>query len=69
MSLFSKEFSFSMSSRLALGPTQPPIHYKSGAFFPELKRPGREAEHSHPFAAEFKEMWIYTSAFPYVFMV
>jgi hypothetical protein len=35
---------------------------------PELKRPGREADHSPPNNAEVKKMWIYTSTPPYFFM-
>jgi hypothetical protein len=33
----------------------------SGGSFPEVKRPGREADHSPPTSAEVKNMWIYTS--------
>jgi hypothetical protein len=40
-----KNFHFSMSSRPALGPTQPPIQWVLGAFLPGLKGPGREADH------------------------
>jgi hypothetical protein len=31
-----------------------------GGSFPEVKRPGREADHSPPTSAEVKKMWIYT---------
>jgi hypothetical protein len=31
-------------------------------FFPGVKRPEREADHSHPFSAEVKDEWSYTSA-------
>jgi hypothetical protein len=57
-----------MSSRSALGSTQPPIHWLQEALSPVVKRPGREADHSPPTSAEIKKMWIYTSAPPYVFM-
>jgi hypothetical protein len=61
-------FHFSMSSRPALGPTQPPIQRVPGAPFPGVKRPGREADHSPPTSAEVKKMWIYTSTPSYAFM-
>jgi hypothetical protein len=51
---------FSVSSRRALGPTQPPIEWVLGAFSPGVKRQGREADHSPPTGAEVKKMWIYT---------
>jgi hypothetical protein len=37
---------FSMSSRMALEPTQTPIQWSLGALSPGVKRPGREADHS-----------------------
>jgi hypothetical protein len=37
---------FSTSSRLALGPTQPPIQWVLGAPSPGVKRQAREADHS-----------------------
>jgi hypothetical protein len=49
-----KNFLFSMASRPALGPTQPPIQWVRG-----VKRPGHEADHSLPTSAEVKKMWIY----------
>jgi hypothetical protein len=39
---------FSMSSRPALGPTQPPIQWVWGALSPGVKRQGREADRSPP---------------------
>jgi hypothetical protein len=36
--------------------------------FPGVKRPRREADHSPPTNAKVKNMWIYTSTPPYVFM-
>jgi hypothetical protein len=39
-------FLFSTVSRLALGPTQPPIQLVAGALSLGVKRPGREADHS-----------------------
>jgi hypothetical protein len=64
-----KNFHFSMSSRLALGSTQPPIKMGTGGSFPGVKRQGRGADHSPPTSAEVQKMWIYTSTPPYVFMV
>jgi hypothetical protein len=48
-------FLFVTASRTALGPTKPPIQWVPGAFSLEIKRPGREADHSHPSSAEIKE--------------
>jgi hypothetical protein len=59
---------FSTSSRLALGPTQPPIQWVPAAFPPGVKRQGREADNSPPTSAEVKKTWIYTSTLPYAFM-
>jgi hypothetical protein len=44
-----------MSSRPALGSTQPPIHWVPGALSPWVKRPSREADHSAPTSAEVKK--------------
>jgi hypothetical protein len=63
-----KTFHFSISCRPALGSTQPPIKWVSGALSPGVKWQGREADHSPPTSAEVKKMWIYTSTPPYVFM-
>jgi hypothetical protein len=56
-----KNFLFSVSSRPALGPTQPPIQWVPRTLTPGVKRPGREADHSFPASAEVKKMRIYTS--------
>jgi hypothetical protein len=50
-----KNFHFSLSSRLALGSTQPPIQWEQGAHSLEEMRPGREADHSPPASAEVKK--------------
>jgi hypothetical protein len=47
-------FLFSTASRPALGATQPPIQSVPGGSFPEVKRPGREADQTPPFTAEVK---------------
>jgi hypothetical protein len=62
------DFLFSMSPGPALGSTQPPNQWVSGALSPGVKRPGCEADHSPPASAEVKKMWIYTSTPLYAFM-
>jgi hypothetical protein len=64
-----KIFLFSTASRPTLRPTQPHIQWVTGALSQGVKRPGREADHFPPTSAEVKNAWIYTSTFPYVFMV
>jgi hypothetical protein len=49
-----KNFLFSKSSRPALGSTQPPIQFFTGALSSGVKRPGREVDHSSPTSAEVK---------------
>jgi hypothetical protein len=58
----------SMSSRSALGSTQPSIQWLPGFPSPGVKRQGCEADYSPPTRAEVKKMWIYTSTPPYAFM-
>jgi hypothetical protein len=55
-------------SRTALGPTQPPIQWVTGALSLGVKRLGREADHSPPSCAEVKNAWSYTSTPQYVFV-
>jgi hypothetical protein len=62
-------FLFTIVSSLTLGPTHPPIQWVMGAPSLEIKRTGREADHSLPSSAEFKNMWSYTSTPQYVFIV
>jgi hypothetical protein len=52
---------FSISSRRALGSTQPPSQWIPGALSPEVKRQGLEPDHSHPTSAEVRKIWFYTS--------
>jgi hypothetical protein len=40
----------------------------TGDSFPEVKRPGGEADHSPPSSVEVRNTWSYTSTFPYAFM-
>jgi hypothetical protein len=47
-------FPFSVMSRSALGPTQSPVQWIPKALSPEVKRPGRVADHSPPYSAEVK---------------
>jgi hypothetical protein len=61
-------FLFTTASRTALGPTQPPIQWVPGVPSLEVKRPGREADHSPTSSAEVKNAWSYTSTPLYVFM-
>jgi hypothetical protein len=63
-----QDFLLPTPSRPVLGPTQSPIQWVPGALSPEVKRPGREADHSPPTSAEVKNSWIYTSTPLYVFM-
>jgi hypothetical protein len=42
----------------------PPIQWLPGIISSEVKRLGREADHSSPASAEVKKMWIYTSIPP-----
>jgi hypothetical protein len=48
-------FLFTTASRLALGPTQPPIQWVPGCLSLGVKRPGREADHSPISSADVKE--------------
>jgi hypothetical protein len=47
-------FLFSITSRPALGPTQPPIQLVSGAVSPGVKQQRREAGHRLPSSIEVK---------------
>jgi hypothetical protein len=62
-------FLFTTASRMALGPTQPPIQWLPGSLFLGVKRPGREADHSPPSSAEVKEWVKLTSTLRYTFMM
>jgi hypothetical protein len=54
-------FIFTTTYRPALGPTQPPIQWLSGALSLGVKWPVHEADHSLPSSAEINYAWIYTS--------
>jgi hypothetical protein len=62
-------FLFTTASRMALGPTQPPIQWVPEAVSLEVKRPGRETDHSPTSRAEIKNAWSYTSIPQYAFVV
>jgi hypothetical protein len=51
-------FFFTTASRMALGPTQPPIDWTLGALFLGVKRP------EPPYSAEVKNAWSYTATSP-----
>jgi hypothetical protein len=53
-------FLFTVASRIALGPTQPPIELVPGVPTPGLKLPGCEDDHSLPCSAQVKNAWSYT---------
>jgi hypothetical protein len=55
-------FLLTIASKLALGPTQPPIQWVAGALSLGVKRPGREADRSPPSSAKVKNARSYTSA-------
>jgi hypothetical protein len=61
-----KIYLLSTSSRLVLGPTQPPIQWIPGALSRVVKRLSGEADHSPPTSAEVKNTWIYISTPPYI---
>jgi hypothetical protein len=58
-----KKFHFSVSSRPALGFTQPPFQWVPG-----VKRLGRKADHSPQTSAEVKKTWMNTSNLSYIFI-
>jgi hypothetical protein len=50
-------------SRVALGPTQPPIQWVPGALSIGVEWPGHEAVHSPQSSAKVKNAWSFTSTF------
>jgi hypothetical protein len=57
-------FLFATASRMAVGPTQPPIQWVPGAFSLGVKWPGCEADHSPLSNDEVNNMWSYISTPP-----
>jgi hypothetical protein len=50
----SKSFLFSTASRPTLGSKKLSVQWVPEALSPEMERPGREADHSRPFSADFR---------------
>jgi hypothetical protein len=50
-----ENFSLHLRVQNALGPTQPPIQWVSGALSLGVNRSGRETDHSPQYSAEVKE--------------
>jgi hypothetical protein len=57
-------FLFATTSRLTLGPSQPPIQWVPGAIYPGLKQVVKLITLSS--SAEVKNVWGYTSTPPYI---
>jgi len=57
-------FLFTTASRKAVGPTQPPIQWVSGALYVGLKRLGRKADNSLASSADVTNTSTYTSTPP-----
>jgi hypothetical protein len=57
-------FLLTTESRPALGPTQPPIQWVTGALSLGVKRPGREADHLPSSCVKVNNEWRYTPTPP-----
>jgi len=60
-------FHFITKSRLALGPTQPPVQWVPEALSLGVKQLGYEADHSPPSSSEVKNVWSYIATPPVCF--
>jgi hypothetical protein len=61
-------FSLNHAFHVGSGVTQPTIQCVPGEISSRIRRPGREADHSPLTSAKLKNIWIYTSTPPYIFM-
>jgi hypothetical protein len=57
-------FLFTTMSRMAVGPTQPPIQWIPGALSLDVKWPRHDVDHSPPSSAKVKNAKHYTSTPP-----
>jgi hypothetical protein len=62
-------FLYSIASRLALRPTNPPAQWIPVTLSPKINQPGREADHSSPLSFYGTNAFSYTSTPPYISMV
>jgi hypothetical protein len=63
-----ENFLFTTAPKPALGLTQPPVQWVTVSLSLEVKRLGREADHSPPTSAEMKNAWRYVYTPHYVFL-
>jgi hypothetical protein len=63
-SLWRQEFSIIHDIQTGFGARLVSYPMSTGGSFPEVKRPGREGNHSPPTSAEVKKTWVYTSTPP-----
>jgi hypothetical protein len=68
-SRYDQDLNLSLTSRLALGSTQPPTQLVPWVLSAWEKRQERKPEHSPPSNIEVKKTWMYTSTSPYAVMV
>jgi hypothetical protein len=61
-------FLFTITFRLALGPTLSLVQWVPGCLSPGIKQLEHEADHLLPSNFEVKNAWIYASPPPYIFM-
>jgi hypothetical protein len=57
-------FLFTTVTKLAQGPTRPPIQWVPGVLPLGVKWPGHEADHLPPSNAKVKNVWSFTSTSP-----